>query len=63
MRPLDSAVAPLGVTQMPAAIPTGATNGGRRGMEEFNQNTIVFITFEDRMNRIFRIKKHSVGDG
>jgi len=58
MRPLDSAIAPLGVTEYVVVIPTGATNGVRSGMEESLENTIQFITLEiffDRMNRIFRM--------
>ena len=46
MRPLDSAIAPLGVTEYVVVIPTGATNGVRIGMEESNQNTIPFILLE-----------------
>ena len=43
MRPLDSAIAPLGVTRQLTVIPTGATNGVRSGMEESLENTILFI--------------------
>ncbi len=34
VRPLDSAVAPLGVTQKPAVIPTEATNSVSSGTDE-----------------------------
>ncbi len=35
--------APLGVTGCTAVIPTGATNAVRSGMEESQENTILFI--------------------
>ncbi len=42
-RPLDSAIAPLGVTGQPVVIPTGATNAVRSGTEESQEETILFI--------------------
>ena len=43
MRPLDSAIAPLGVTGQPAVIPTGSTNAVRSGTEESQEDNIPFI--------------------
>ena len=45
MRPLDSAGAPLGVTQKPAVIPTEATNAVRSGMEESQENIMLLVVF------------------
>ena len=45
MRPLDSAIAPLGVTRHPAVIPTGATNVVRSGMEESLENKTLIKFF------------------
>ena len=45
-RPLDSAVAPLGVTGQSAVIPTGATNVVRSGMEESLENITLFIQLD-----------------
>jgi len=45
MRPLDSADAPLGVTQQHAVIPTGATNAVRSGTEESQKIIILFILY------------------
>ncbi len=43
MRPLDSAGAPLGVTGLSAVIPTEVMNAVRSGMEESQENIILFI--------------------
>ena len=43
LRPLDSAVAPLGVTEQLAVIPTGATNAVRSGTEESQEHIDLFI--------------------
>ena len=42
-RPLDSAIASLGVIRHPAVIPTEATNAVRSGTEESQENIILFI--------------------
>ncbi len=63
MRPLDSAVAPLGVTGAASCHSDWSDERDEErdgGISGEHQHVCYFF---DRMNRIFRIKKLSVGDG